>query len=83
MRGSIGAALQGLRADDRDILVLVAWRDFTLAQLAQALGCSKPTASVRLHRARRRFAELLNETDAKSDEESSEFVYLPLMREVR
>jgi RNA polymerase sigma-70 factor (ECF subfamily) len=83
LRGSIGAALQALGPDDQNILVLVAWRDFTVEELAQALGCSKPTASVRLHRARRRFAALINEADAKSDEGSSEFTYLPLVREVR
>jgi RNA polymerase sigma-70 factor (ECF subfamily) len=83
LRGSIGAALQALRPDDREIIVLIAWRDFTVEQLAEALRCSRPTASVRLHRARRRFAALLNEADAESNEESSEFAYLPLVREVR
>jgi RNA polymerase sigma-70 factor (ECF subfamily) len=82
LRGSIGAALRALRPDDRDILVLTAWRDFTVEQLAEALGCSKPTASVRLHRARRRFATLLDEADAKSAEEASTRVCLRLVREV-
>jgi len=83
LRGSIGAALQALRPDDRDILVLVVWRDFTVEQLATVLGCSKPTASVRLHRARRRFATLLDEADAEDDAESSTCAYLHLVREVR
>lgn len=83
LRGSIGKALQALSPDDRDILVLVAWEGFTVEQLAEALGCSKPTASVRLHRARRRFAALLDKADAESDEESNACVYLPLMREVQ
>ncbi len=83
LRGSIGDALQALSPDDRDILVLVAWEGFTVEQLAEALGCSKPTASVRLHRARRRFAALLDKADAKSDEASNACVYLPLMREVQ
>jgi len=82
LRGSIGAALQALRPDDRDILVVVAWRDFTVEQLAEALGCSKTTASVRLHRARRRFATLLDQADAKNDAETSACAYLPLVREV-
>jgi RNA polymerase sigma-70 factor (ECF subfamily) len=83
LRGSIGAALQGLRPDDRDILELVAWRDFSVGQLAEALGCSKSTASVRLHRARRRFAALLDEADVNADEESTQFAYVPVLRELR
>jgi RNA polymerase sigma-70 factor (ECF subfamily) len=83
LRGSIGPALQALSPDDRDILVLVAWEGFTVEQLAEALGCSKPTASVRLHRARRRFASLLDEADAKGDEETNACIYAPLMREVQ
>jgi DNA-directed RNA polymerase specialized sigma24 family protein len=63
--------------------VFVAWEGFTVEQLAEALGCSKPTASVRLHRARRRFASLLDEADAKGDEETNACIYVPLMREVQ
>jgi RNA polymerase sigma-70 factor, ECF subfamily len=83
LRGSIGAALHSLSPDDRDILVLVAWEGFTVERLAESLGCSKPTASVRLHRARRRFAALLDKADGKSHEETSASVYLPPMREVQ
>lgn len=83
LRGSIGLALQALRPDDREILVLVAWQGFTIEQLAKALGCSKQTASVRLHRARRRFAALLDEADAEGDEDTNASAYMPLMREVQ
>lgn len=82
LRGSIGIALHALQSDDRDILVLVAWEGFTVEQLAEALGCSKQTASVRLHRARRRFATLLDKADANGDEESN-MDYLPIVKEVR
>ena len=82
LRGSIGTALQALSPDDRDILVLVAWEGFTVEQLAESLGCSKPTASVRLHRARRRFAARLDEADAEGDEDTNACTYLPLIREV-
>jgi RNA polymerase sigma-70 factor (ECF subfamily) len=63
MRGSIREALSRLRSEDREVLILVAWHGFTTEQLATALGCSKPVASLRLHRARRRFARHLADGD--------------------
>jgi RNA polymerase sigma-70 factor (ECF subfamily) len=57
LRGSIRDALSHLRSEDREIVTLVAWHGFNTEQLAVALGCSKALASLRLHRARRRFAE--------------------------
>ena len=59
LRRSIRDALRGLRPQDRDVLILSAWHGFDIARLAVALDCSKPVASLRLHRARRRFANLL------------------------
>lgn len=61
MRGSIGNALKRLRPEDREIVILVAWHGFSTEQLAASLGCPKPLASLRLHRARRRFASFLEE----------------------
>jgi RNA polymerase sigma-70 factor (ECF subfamily) len=46
---------------DRELLSLVAWEGLGTAQLAAALGCSRSTAAVRLHRARRRLERLLNQ----------------------
>jgi RNA polymerase sigma-70 factor (ECF subfamily) len=67
LQRSIRNALAGLRPQDRDLVVLTAWHGFDLEQLAVALDCSKPLASLRLHRARRRFANLLDaEQDAPS-----------------
>ena len=54
LRGTIATAFRNLSRGDQDILALIVWAGFTPAQLAVALGCSKPAASVRLHRARRR-----------------------------
>jgi RNA polymerase sigma factor (sigma-70 family) len=56
---AIGAALAALPETDRELLLLVAWDDLTPAQAAQAVGCSAGAARVRLHRARRRFADEL------------------------
>ena len=60
MPGYIRDALQQLRPKDREVLTLVAWQDFNTEQLAVALDCSKSVASLRLHRARGRFAKLLD-----------------------
>jgi RNA polymerase sigma-70 factor, ECF subfamily len=57
LRDSIRDALSQLRPEDREIVTLVAWHGFSTEQLAVSLGCSKGLASLRLHRARRRFAE--------------------------
>jgi RNA polymerase sigma factor (sigma-70 family) len=58
LNSSIRETLIRLRPEDRDVVTLVAWQDFSTEQLATALGCSKALASLRLHRARRRFAKV-------------------------
>jgi RNA polymerase sigma-70 factor (ECF subfamily) len=63
LRSSIRGALVQMRPEDRDIVILVAWHGFGTEQLAVTLGCSKSVASVRLHRARRRFARHLKTQD--------------------
>jgi RNA polymerase sigma-70 factor (ECF subfamily) len=47
---------------DRELLSLVAWEGLDTGQLAAALGCSRSTAAVRLHRARRRLERMLNQS---------------------
>lgn len=56
-------ALERLRAIDREILLLSAWEGLEPAEIAPVLGISAGTASVRLHRARQRLAELLRGDD--------------------
>lgn len=48
------AALDRLSPADRELLTLIAWDGLTPAQAAEALGCSRATLAVRLHRARAR-----------------------------
>lgn len=55
----LAAAFASLRPGDREILVLVAWDGLDPARAARALGCSRGTFAVRLHRARRRLAAAL------------------------
>jgi RNA polymerase sigma-70 factor (ECF subfamily) len=53
-------ALHLLGDADRDILLLTVWDDLDAASVAQVLGCSRAAVRVRLHRARRRLAALLD-----------------------
>lgn len=53
------AALSTLSETDQEILRLVGWEELTLAEAAEALGCARATAAVRLHRARRRLTRVL------------------------
>ncbi|MCZ2803571.1 sigma-70 family RNA polymerase sigma factor [Modestobacter sp. VKM Ac-2983] len=54
-------ALRRLSAGDRELLMLSAWEDLDAATIAKVIGCSTATARVRLHRARRRLAQHLQE----------------------
>lgn len=51
----VEAVLSTLSPADRELLLLEAWDDLDQAEIAQVLGISRSTASVRLHRARWRF----------------------------
>jgi RNA polymerase sigma-70 factor (ECF subfamily) len=52
--GLAGRALAELPADDRELLMLLAWDGLSRPEAAAALGCSRATLAVRLHRARQR-----------------------------
>jgi RNA polymerase sigma factor (sigma-70 family) len=53
------AAFSRLRRDDRELLSLTAWEGLDPGEIARVLGCSRNAARIRLHRARRRFADEL------------------------
>lgn len=53
MRGPLAAALAGLTAPDRDVLLLVAWGDLSYGEVAAVLDVPVGTVRSRLHRARR------------------------------
>jgi DNA-directed RNA polymerase specialized sigma24 family protein len=57
--GAVRAALASLSDRDREILLLAVWDELDHAQIAVAVGCSRANVSLRLHRARRRFAAAL------------------------
>jgi RNA polymerase sigma factor (sigma-70 family) len=63
VRRQLAAALAGLSAGDREVLLLVAWADLTYAEVAQALAIPIGTVRSRLNRARRRARAALGGTD--------------------
>lgn len=52
-------ALGRLREDDQEVLMLAAWEDLSGAEIANVLGVSRQAAEQRLHRAKRRFAQVM------------------------
>lgn len=56
----VQAALATLADLDQEILRLVGWEELTVSEAAQVLGCTRTTAAVRLHRARRRLNEAMS-----------------------
>jgi RNA polymerase sigma-70 factor (ECF subfamily) len=55
----VRAALARLSGADQEVLRLVGWEELSLGEAGQVLGCSRATAAVRLHRARRRLGAVL------------------------
>ncbi|HVF04239.1 MAG TPA: RNA polymerase sigma factor [Frankiaceae bacterium] len=60
---SVARAFAALSDADRELLALVAWEGLSHEELAVALGVSRPVVRLRLHRARRRFAEARRQDD--------------------
>ncbi len=65
-----GEAAKALRAmgdlgdDDRELLLLVSWEELSPGEAAKVLGISSLAARSRLHRARRRLRDLLEERES-------------------
>jgi len=57
---AVTAALHQLSDADRELLTLITWDGLSHEEAAQALDCSRGALKVRLHRARRRLAALLD-----------------------
>ncbi|MFG2061083.1 RNA polymerase sigma factor [Micromonospora sp. NPDC048871] len=57
-------ALHSLSETDQEILRLIGWEELTLAEAAVVLSCSRPTAGVRLHRARWRLRNAMGTTSS-------------------
>jgi RNA polymerase sigma-70 factor (ECF subfamily) len=61
----IRAALGRLSDLDQEILRLVGWEELTVSEAAQVLGCTRTTAAVRLHRARKRLTEAMSHSTVR------------------
>ncbi|MGI5454105.1 RNA polymerase sigma factor [Streptomyces sp. CA-249302] len=63
VRRELAAALSGLSARQRDVVLLVAWAGLDYEEAAEALGVPVGTVRSRLHRARSRLREALGGSD--------------------
>jgi len=63
--GAVVSAFARLPATDRELLALVAWEGLDAREIALVVGCSRNAARIRLHRARRRFAQALEQEDER------------------
>ena len=61
MQPRLAAALAGLSARDRDVLLLVAYGELSYEEVALALGIRSGTVGSRLNRARRHLRETLGD----------------------
>lgn len=55
----INRVLENMPEEPRKVLTLRYFSDLTVEEIAEVLGCSVPAAKVRLHRARRKFKDVL------------------------
>jgi RNA polymerase sigma factor (sigma-70 family) len=70
-RARLRQALQSLPELDQEVLRLVGWEELDLAAAAIAMGCSRSTMAVRLHRARRRMIRAVRAVESAGPAESA------------
>jgi len=69
-RGPLAAALARLSADERGVLLLIAWADLSYDETAQALGIPLGTVRSRLSRARAKVRQALGGTNPMNEEQA-------------
>lgn len=57
--GAVWEALGGLSADDRDLLIMQAWDELSIGEMAVILDCSPNAVSLRLYKARQKLTREL------------------------
>lgn len=57
--GPLSLAWSRLRPDEQDLLGLLIWEALSIEQIARVIGHSRSVAKLRIHRARKRFAQEL------------------------
>jgi RNA polymerase sigma factor (sigma-70 family) len=65
-------ALSALNGKDREVLLLAAWEGLSTREIALALGCSENAATLRLHRARKRLAEVCEKENDRAEHNQDE-----------
>jgi RNA polymerase sigma factor (sigma-70 family) len=65
----VKAALLAMRAEERDVILLVAWEELTYDEVALAVGVPIGTVRSRLHRARRHLREQISSIRQEEDSE--------------
>jgi RNA polymerase sigma-70 factor (ECF subfamily) len=65
---NVSAALGRLSADERDVVLLVAWEELSYQEVAEALDVPIGTVRSRLHRARGRLRELIGPCGEERDD---------------
>jgi RNA polymerase sigma-70 factor, ECF subfamily len=63
----VAAAFARLDDGHREVLALAAWEGLDAGEIATVLGCSRNAARIRLHRARRRLAQELDEVPTEGN----------------
>lgn len=58
---ALGQAFNSLAPRDQEVLMLTSWDGLTLRQAAKVLGCSSAAFGVRLHRARRKLTQTVED----------------------
>lgn len=61
--GRLAEALAELPEADRDVLIMRAWDELAVTDIAELLDCTPNAASLRLHKARGRLAKILEQKD--------------------
>jgi RNA polymerase sigma factor (sigma-70 family) len=69
-RPALAAVLGGLRRQDRELLLLVAWADLSYDECAQALGITVSAVKSRLNRIRARTRNALGGANPMNEEET-------------
>jgi RNA polymerase sigma-70 factor (ECF subfamily) len=67
----VSAALAAMRPEEADLLRLWAWEQLGAGELAEVLGITPNAASIRLHRARGKFADELRKINAAAGHEEA------------
>ncbi|HJQ43878.1 MAG TPA: sigma-70 family RNA polymerase sigma factor [Jatrophihabitantaceae bacterium] len=67
LKEAFATTLATLSSSDREVLTLTGWYGLTPTEAAESLGCTASAYAVRLHRARKRLAQALDDAGHRGD----------------